>query len=72
MAVYSDLKLVVNQVNGVWRTKHGELKRYQQAATGIAKAFNRFAIEYEHKLRNDQAYMLAKKAADESCRFRQY
>ncbi len=66
VTVYSDSKLLVMQVKGIYRVKSENLKPLHKEALGIIKKFSSFEIRHIGREKNKEADKLAK-AGVKSC-----
>ncbi|MEM3040857.1 MAG: ribonuclease HI family protein [Nitrososphaerota archaeon] len=62
IVVFSDSRLMVNQMSGLWRSNGGLYLRWQQEAKRFAQEFPRLRFEWIPRERNEQADRLSKEA----------
>jgi ribonuclease HI len=53
--VEGDSLLVVNQINGVWKVNHPELKKYHQEVKSMILKLNHFSIQHIYRKFNSVA-----------------
>lgn len=63
LRVYGDSLLVINQMNGVWKIKHDNLKSMHRAAKGLAAKFQSVSFAHVRREHNARADRLASRAA---------
>jgi ribonuclease HI len=57
--IYSDSKLVVNQVNGRWKTKEVRLNKLKEKAQELLKQFTDVSLKWLPREKNKEANKLA-------------
>lgn len=57
--IYSDSKLVVNQVNGKWKAKEARLNRLKEKAQELLKQFTKVTLKWVPRTQNKLANKLA-------------
>lgn len=62
--VYSDSELLCNQINGVYKVKNENLKKYYIEAKNLIDKFNSFEINHIPREQNGSADKMANKAMD--------
>lgn len=66
--IFSDSKLMVEQVNGIWKTDNPVLKGYRYMALHyLGHNFKSWALTHIPREENTEADALANKALDEDC-----
>lgn len=65
LRVFSDSELIVNQVNGRYRTKEPHLQQYLQEAIRLMRAIGRVDIKHVRRELNTEADALANEAIDQ-------
>ena len=63
--IYTDSLLLANQMNGLWKVKHPEIKDLYTKAKGLIEAFSRVTITHVPREENSEADRLANLAIDE-------
>ena len=63
--IYTDSLLLANQMNGLWKVKHPEIKDLYTKAKGLIEAFRRVTITHVPREENSEADRLANLAIDE-------
>lgn len=66
LQVYSDSKLIVNQMSGEWKLANERLKSLHDAARYLASGLTHFQIDYIPREHNTEADALANAAMDEA------
>ena len=65
VAVISDSKLLIEQLNGNYRVKKPTLQRLHEQVRGVAKAFRRVTYEHVRREENRRADALVNQAIDD-------
>ena len=63
--IYTDSLLLANQMNGLWKVKHPEIKELYTKARGLIEGFSRVTISHVPREENLEADRLANLAIDE-------
>jgi len=66
LRVYSDSQLIVNQIKGVYKVKHADLRPLHERAKRQAAALESFTIQYVPREQNRQADAAANAALDKT------
>lgn len=63
--IFTDSLLLANQMNGLWKVKHPEIKELHTKAKGLIEGFSRVTISHIPREENTEADRLANLAIDE-------
>jgi len=63
--IYTDSLLLANQMNGLWKVKHPEIKELYTKARSLIEGFSRVTISHVPREENLEADRLANLAIDE-------
>jgi ribonuclease HI len=63
--IFTDSLLLANQMNGLWKVKHPEIKELYGKAKGLIEGFRRVTIKHIPREENTEADRLANLAIDE-------
>ncbi len=63
--IFTDSLLLANQMNGIWKVKHPEIKELYTKAKGLIEGFSRVTIRHIPREENGEADRLANLAIDE-------
>ncbi|MEW6144815.1 MAG: ribonuclease HI family protein [Thermodesulfobacteriota bacterium] len=63
--IFTDSLLLANQMNGLWKVKHPEIKELFKKAKGLIEGFSRVTISHIPREENREADRLANLAIDE-------
>ena len=63
--IFTDSLLLANQMNGLWKVKHPEIKELYTKAKGLIEGFRRVTISHIPREENSEADRLANLAIDE-------
>lgn len=63
--IFTDSLLLANQMNGLWKVKHPEIKELYGKAKGLIEGFSRVTISHIPREENTEADRLANLAIDE-------
>lgn len=63
--IFTDSLLLANQMNGLWKVKHPEIKELYSKAKGLIEGFSRVTIKHIPREENTEADRLANLAIDE-------
>ncbi|HKQ33080.1 MAG TPA: reverse transcriptase-like protein, partial [Thermodesulfobacteriota bacterium] len=63
--IFTDSLLLANQMNGLWKVKHPEIKELYTKAKGLIEGFSRVTIGHIPREENTEADRLANLAIDE-------
>lgn len=63
--IYSDSKLVVNQVNGKWKAKEARLNKLKEKAQELLKQFNKVSLKWIPREKNKVANKLAQSITED-------
>jgi ribonuclease HI len=62
IVIFSDSRLLVNQMNGLWKTHEGLYLRWHQEAQRLAQGFPRLRFQWVPREQNMQADVLSREA----------
>ena len=65
ISIFTDSLLLANQMNGIWKVKHPEIKELYTRAKGLIEGFRRVTISHIPREENREADRLANLAIDE-------
>lgn len=63
--IFTDSQLVANQVNGLWKVKHGDIIPLNKKAKSLFSEYNDITIQHIRREKNSEADRLANLAIDE-------
>ena len=63
--IYTDSLLLANQMNGLWKVKHPDIKELYKKAKSLIEAYSRVTISHVPREENKEADRLANLAIDE-------
>ena len=63
--IFTDSLLLANQMNGIWKVRHPEIKELYMRAKGLIEGFSRVTIRHIPREENREADRLANLAIDE-------
>lgn len=63
--IFTDSQLVANQVNGLWKVKHGEIIPLNKKAKSLFSEYGDITIQHIRREKNSEADRLANLAIDE-------
>ncbi len=63
--IFTDSLLLANQMNGIWKVKHPEIKELYTRAKGLLQGFRQVTISHIPREENGEADRLANLAIDE-------